>query len=223
MARALASAKQFSVTLCSSYDALQENGQMVEFGSVRNIQVRRPANLRVDRQRSDGNQRVLIFDGKQILVHNTTDNVYARVEKTGSVDDALKYLVGTLKIPLPLAKLFRTSIPAELEQMVEEIDYVELDMLTDVATDHLAVRTRDVDFQIWIARGKEPLPRRIVISYKNFKGEPQFRADFSNWNLSADAAKGPFKLTLPKNAEQIPMLVRNRSEAGIPVRKGGAQ
>jgi len=223
MARTLAEAKQFSVTLRSSYDAPQENGQMVEFGAVRNIQVKRPDNLRVDLQRSDGDERILVLDGKQIIIHNVTENVYARAEKIGSVDDAIKYLVSVLKTPLPLARMFLTNFPAALEQLVKEINYVELNTLNDVETDHLAVRTRDVDFQIWIARGKEPLPRRIVISYKNSKGEPQFRADFSNWNLSAKAAKGPFTYTPSKNAEQIPLLVSNRAEAGIPALEGGVK
>jgi hypothetical protein len=223
MARTLAEAKQFSVTLRSSYDAPQENGQMIEFGAVRQIQVKRPDNLRVDLEQSNGDQRILVFDGKQILVYSVTENVYAKAEKVGSVDDAVKYLVSVLKIPLPLARMFQTNFPAELEQLVEEIDYVELNMLTDVPTDHLAVRTRDVDFQIWIAQGKEPLPRRIVIIYKNYKGEPQFRADFSNWNLSAKGVKGPFTFTPPKNAEQISFIVRNRAEAGIPAQEGGAK
>lgn len=223
MARTLAEAKQFSVTLRSSYDAPQENGQMIEFGALREIQVKRPDNLRVDLEQSDGDQRILVFDGKQILVHNVTENVFAEAEKVGSVDDAIKYLVGVLKTPLPLARMFLTSFSAKLEQLVEEIDYVELNMLTDVPTDHLTVRTRDVNFQIWIAQGKEPLPRRIVITYKNSKGEPQFRADFSNWNLSAKGVEGPFTFTPPKNAEQIPFIVRNRAEAGISAPEGGTK
>ena len=223
MARTLAGAEQFSVTLHSTYDAPQENGQMVEFGVRRNIQVKRPDRLRVDKQRSDGDRLTLVFDGKQMIVHNVTENVYATAEKAGSVDDTVKYLVGKLKIPLPLARMFRTTLPAEMEQLVEEIDYVELNMLTDVPTDHLAVRTRDVDFQIWIARDKEPLPRRIVITYKNFKGDPQFRADFSNWDLSAKGVKGPFTYSVPKDAEQVPMLVRSRQQVGIPTQEGGAK
>lgn len=221
MARTLAEAKQFSVTLRSSYDALQENGQRIEFGAVREIQVKRPDNLRVDLEQSDGDQRILVFGGKQILIYNVTENVYAETEKVGSVDDAINYIVGVLKTPLPLARMFQTNLSAKLEQLVEEIDYVELNKLTDIPTDHLAVRTRDVDFQIWIAQGKEPLPRRIVITYKNSKGEPQFRADFSNWNISAKGVKRPFTFIPPKNAEQIPFIVSIRSEAGIHAKEGG--
>ena len=196
---------------------------MVEFGALREIQVKRPDKLRVDLEESDGDQRILVFDGRQVIVHNVTENVYARAEKVGTVDDAVKYLVGVLKTPLPLARMFRTSLPAELDKLVEEIDYVEQNMLTDVVTDHLAVRTRDVDFQIWISQGEKPLPRRIVITYKNFKGDPQFRADFADWNLSAKGVKGPFTYSPSKNAEQVPMLVRNRPEAGTPTWEGGAK
>lgn len=223
MTRVLAEAEQFSVTLHSSYDAPQENGQMVEFGAMRQIQVKRPAWMRVDVEESDGDQRIMVFDGKQIIVHNVNENVYAKAAKAGTVDDAVKHLVGVLKIPLPLARIFLTTITADLEQLVEEIDYVELNTLTDVPTDHLAIRTRDVDFQVWIARGKEPLPRRMVITYKNFRGDPQFRCEFSEWNLSAKGVKGPFTFTPPKNAEQVPMLVRNRQGVGIPAQEGGVK
>jgi len=223
MARTITGAKQFSVTISSSFDAPQANGQMVEFGAVSKIQIERPDKLRVDLQRSDGDQRILVFDGQLIIAHDVSENVYARVEKPGSIDDAIKHLVSDLKVPLPLARMFRTNFPAELETLVEEVEYVEQNILTDVPTDHLAVRSRDVDFQIWIARGKEPLPRRIVITYKNARGEPQYRADFSDWNLSTKAPKGAFVFTPPSDAEQVPLLVRNPVEAGIPSREGGTQ
>ena len=223
MAKTLAGADQFSVTLRSSYDAPQAGGQMVEYGAIRNIQVKRPDKMRIEKLRSDGDERILVFDGKEIIVHNVTDNIYARAEKVGTVDDAIKHLVSILKIPVPLARMFRTTLPAELEKLVAGIDYVELNTLTDVPTDHLAVRTKDVDFQIWIARGKEPLPRRIVMTYKNFRGDPQFRADFTNWNLSTKGVIGPFTYTPSKNTEQVPLLVRDRQGVNIPDQEGGAK
>ena len=223
MARTIAGAKQFSVTIHSSYDAPQENGQMVEFGAVRTLQVNRPNLLRVDAHRSDGDRRLLLFDDKQIVVQNVTDNVYAKVEHTGNIDEKIKYLVGDLQIPLPLARMFRTTFPAEIARLVEAIDYVERDMLTDVPTDHLAARSHDVDVQVWVAEGKEPLPRRIVITYKHAQGQPQFRADFSDWNLSAEAVKGPFIFTPPKDSEQIPILTAVGKKANGPAPIGGVK
>jgi hypothetical protein len=223
MAKTIAGAEQFSVTLTSSYDAPQAGGQMIEYGAIRNIQVKRPDKMRIEKLRSDGDERILVFDGKEIIVHNVTENIYAKAEKTGTVDDAVKHLVSVLKTPVPLARMFRTTLPAELEQLVNGIDYVELNKLTGEPTDHLAVRTKDVDFQIWITQGEKPLPRRIVLTYKNFRGDPQFRADFSNWNLGARNVIGPFAYSPPKDAEQVPMLVRKQPKAPIPVKEGGAK
>lgn len=223
MANTIADAKHFSVTVSSSYDAPQANGQLVEFGVVRTIQLNRPNYMRVDLQRSDGDKRILVFDGKHIVYHNVEENVYTKTENPGDIDEVLKHLVGTLKIPLPLARMFRTNFRKELERIAMEINYVEKNVLTDEPTDHLAIRSNDVDFQIWITQGSNPLPRRLVITYKNFEGAPQYRANFSDWDLSVNAAKGPFTFSPPKNAEEVPLLVRDLAELSSSSPKGGAQ
>ena len=52
--------------------------------------------------------------------------------------------------------------------------------------DHIAARTATVDFQVWVAEGERPLPRRVVITYLEEEGQPQFRAQFSDWNLTPE-------------------------------------
>lgn len=86
-----------------------------------------------------------------------------------------------------MALMFLSTLPSELDNLGVFADYMEKTTITDVPCDHLAVWTAGgVDFQVWIAQGSEPLPRRIVITYKDEHGQPQFWADFSNWNLSPD-------------------------------------
>jgi hypothetical protein len=223
MAKTIAAAEQFGVTIRSSYDAPQDNGEMVEFGALRTLQVKRPNLLRVDVHRSDGDRRLVLFDDERIIVHNVTDNVYAKVEHASNIDEKIKYLVRDLQIPLPLARMFRTSFPGEIVKLVEAIDYVERDMLADVPTGHLAIRTRDVDVQIWITEGESPLPRRIVITYKHVQGRPQFRANFYGWDLSGKAGSGPFNFTVPEDCEQIPILTAVSMKANIPVPTGGVK
>ncbi len=54
MAEFIAKAPVFSMTLRSSYDAIQEDGQSIEFGEKRHILLQRPDRLRVETERSDG-------------------------------------------------------------------------------------------------------------------------------------------------------------------------
>jgi hypothetical protein len=220
MADFIAKAPVLSVTIRSGYDAIQSDGQRIEFGEKRQVLLRRPAGLRVDAERSDGERGLVLFDGKDITAFKADDNVYARMEKAGTVDDAIVYLVRDLQMTLPLARMFLTSFPKELKKQVTSIDYVEENFLFDVPTDHLAVRSTDADMQIWIAQGEQPLPRRIILTYKNAPGEPQFRADLLDWNLSPKVAADSFAFNPTAGAEQIPFLAPVRQKGSLPMQKG---
>jgi len=222
MANYLAKAPALGVTVVSSYDAIQADGEFIEFGDRRRIELQRPDRLRVEVERSDGDKGGLVFDGKALTAYKPADNVYAVAEKPGTVDTALIYVVKDLQIPLPLARMFTTTFPQQMEKLVTSIAYVETNRLFDVPTDHLAVRSEEVDFQIWVAQGDAPLPRRVIITYKNADGEPQFRAFFSDWSLAAVDA-GRFAFTPPASAEKVPFVVQKSGRRPAPAKKEGAK
>jgi hypothetical protein len=222
MAEFIAKAPTFSVTLNSNYDSIQEDGQYIEFGEKRNILLQRPDRMRVETQRSDGERGLLLFNGKEITAFKANDNVYARVEKPGSVDDALVYLVRDLQLVLPLARMLHTGFAQQMEKKkLTAIRYVEENTLFDVVTDHLAIRLEGVDMQLWVAQGDEPLPRRVVLTYNNAPGQPQFRGDFFDWSLTPKVTAGSFAFTPPADAEQIPVITRVHNKGSLPALKGG--
>jgi hypothetical protein len=122
-----------------------------------------------------------------------------------------------------MARMFHTGFPQEMEKLLTSSSYVEEDALFDVPTDHLAARSAEVDLQVWVAQGEQPLPRRVILTYKNAPGQPQFRADFTEWNLSPKVAADSFTFTPPAGAEQIPFLAPVRQKGSLPMQKGGAQ
>ena len=221
MAEFIAKAPVFSMTLRSSYDAIQEDGQYIEFGEKRHILLQRPDRLRVESERSDGERGLVLFDGKKITGFKADDNVFAQVEKPGTVDDTLVYLVRDLQFTLPLARMLHSGFAQQLDKKITAISFVEEDFLFDVVTDHLAIRSEDVDMQLWVAQGDEPLPRRIVLTYKNAPGQPQFRGDFTEWSIAPKIAADSFTFTPPADAEQVPVIARVREKGSIPAQKGG--
>ena len=211
MSNYLAQAQHFSVTIHEGYDAVQESGQKVEFGEIRKLTVSRPDGLRIEAERSDGEKNLVFFNGKELTVYTPDKNVYATVSKVGTLDEVIHYAVEDLKIRVPLAMLLLSTLPSEVDTLVVSADYVEKTTITDVPCDHVAARTaKGVDFQVWVAEGEEPLPRRIVITYKDEAGQPQFRADLSDWNLSPEVSDALFTFTPPDGAEHIQFL----TEAG---------
>ena len=157
-----------------------------------------------------------------MTIYTANHNIYATTSRLGTLNRAIKYALDDLKIRMPLAMMFLSTLPSELENLGVSADYVEKTTITDVPCDHLAVRTAGgVDFQVWIAQDSEPLPRRIVITYKGEHGQPQFSADLSNWNLAPNLSDALFAFTPPNGAERIQFLAEVRSTAATATPKKG--
>jgi hypothetical protein len=225
MSEYLAHTESYRVTMRDGYDVIQESGHKIEFGEFRIVTVSRSDRLRIEVERSDGQKDLVSFDGEDMTIYTTNHDIYATSSRQGTLDQAIKYALDDLKIRMPLALMFLSTLPSELDNLVVSADYVENTTITDVPCDHLAVRTAGgVDFQVWVAQGSEPLPRRIVITYKEEPGQPQFSADFSNWNLAPDVSDALFGLTPPNGAERIRFLAEARSAAATSApKKGGNQ
>jgi hypothetical protein len=208
MAEFMAKAQSFSVDMRSSYDVYEKSGEKIEFNQMRKITMVRPDRLRVEVEESNGDKNLVVYDGKQISVSSPNKNVYAQTPKPGTIDDAVVYFVRDLGMKLPLAVLLVTSAPKELEQRTQKLDYVESTSIFGAPAHHLAGRTDSVDYQIWVADGDKPLPLRVVLTYRKEKGEPQFQAQFSNWNLTPEAPASLFAFTPPPGAQQISFLAQ---------------
>ena len=203
MADFLAKTPRFSVNIKNGYDVLQESGQKIEFGETRKLTVSRPDRLRVDVEQSDGDRNMIVFDGTTLTAFDATHNVYAQAAQSGGIDGGLKYFLKDLHMRLPLAMLLVSNLPDEIERRTESVDYVEKTSLYGIPAHHMAARTETVDYQIWVAEGSQPLPLRVVLTYKNAEGQPQFRAQLSDWNLAPEVTESMFAFTPPPGAEKI--------------------
>ena len=89
--------------------------------------------------------------------------------------------------------------------------------------DHLAFRTKDVDWQIWVAQGARPYPCRYVITSLNVAGSPEYVLDVRGWKTGSEVATDSFKLAIPQDAKKMnPDDVPDLNEIpGIFSREGG--
>ena len=208
MADFMAKTRSFSVDVRDSYDVYEETGQKIEFSETRTITIARPDRLRVERVESNGDRSALLFDGKVITLSSPGQNVYAQTPKPGSIDNAIAYFVSDLGMKLPFSTLLQTTAPQELERRTKTLDYVEKTAIFGAPAHHLAGRGDDIDYQVWVADGDRPLPQRLVLTYRNEKGQPQFRAQFSNWNLAPEAPASLFAFVPAPGMHQIAFLAQ---------------
>jgi hypothetical protein len=130
------------------------------------------------------------------------------------VDQAVDFILNALDIRLPLAELLKSDLEKSLVKRVRSAAYVEPSSIGGVPCDHVAIRTDDVDAQLWISRDKQPLPRRIVITYKHADGRPQFWAQFSEWNFSPQISDSLFAYKPSKDAVKIAFSPKQLVQAG---------
>jgi hypothetical protein len=206
MARFLSGARRVGVVADCSYDVVQDTGQKIEFGERRRLTLRRPDRARIDVTRRDGTRRGVVFDGARLTAFDLDQKVYAVVEKPGTVDAAFEYFVHDLNMRLPLRELFASDLPKQLKEALATARSVGREDVGGAATDHVALRGDDADVQLWIRRSGDPLPQRIVITYRLAAGMPQFAADFSEWALDPDVPDASFTFTPEAGAERIPIL-----------------
>jgi hypothetical protein len=203
MAQYLGSAPAFSVSVVSSYDSVQESGQKIEFGERRKVIVNRPDRLRVETEHSNGGRIAAVFTGREIVLVDAVNKVYATEPQPGTLDQSIVHFVADLGLRLPLAALLMARLPSELEKRVREIDYVEKTNLLGTPSHHVAARGDSVDIQVWVSDGPQPLPLRIVLTYKNAPGQPEFRAQFLDWNMAPVITDTTFKAAIPPDAHKI--------------------
>jgi hypothetical protein len=213
MADYLAKANVFSVNVDANYDITQESGQKIEFGEEYHVLLSRPNDLRIDFEDRDGDKRQVLFDGSTMTMFTPGQAFYGSLTKPGSVDQIISYIVNELQTPIPMSLLLVTSAPQELQKRVTEVALVGDETIGGTPVYHLAARTVDVDFQVWITQGNEPVPRRVVITYKKSRGEPQFSATLSNWNFSPAVTPSTFAFTPPAGARPIGFMVPMNSPA----------
>jgi hypothetical protein len=216
MAQFLSKAQRFSVVVRGSYDAVQQSGEKVEFGENRKVTLSRPENrLRVEGEHSDGTKVLTVFNGKEITLVDSRSNVYATAPQSGSLDDTIVHFVRDLGVRLPLAAMLLSRLPAEFEERVRSVDYIEKTSIYGAPAHHVLARTDTVDFQVWITEGDRPLPQRVALTYREAPGEPQFRAQLSDWNFAPAISDATFSAAVPKGAQKVAFVGQLVRDSGV--------
>ena len=203
----ISAAPAFTLTSDTGHEVLQKNGQLLEFGSQLTLAIRRPGQAVGRFDSRDGDSSTTVLDGSAIWVYGAKQNIYDTTLQPGDIDASLDYLARQFGVPRQLRDFFSKDLTALLGIAVQSGYSVGESMISGVMCDHLALRSDKEDVQVWIARGAEPVPRRIVITYRQIEGQPRFWAQFTEWNFSPELSDTTFTFSPPKGAKRIHFFV----------------
>ncbi|HEY2772468.1 MAG TPA: DUF2092 domain-containing protein [Candidatus Binatia bacterium] len=224
MAQFLSSQPHFSVHVTCGYDSVQDDGRKLEFMEHRTFVVdRSKQRMRVDVEQSDGDRSLALFDGTTITAQDLSRNVYAQAAAKPTLDGSIAYFIQGLRMPFPLALLLVSTLPDQLDRRSRDVEYVEETSILGTPAHHIAARTDGADYQLWIAAGKNPLLLRVVLTYPEADGEPQYRAMLDDWNLAPVLRDSTFAFQPSSGATRIAFAPQVAPAAAKPSKEAKAR
>ena len=198
----LAAQKAISFNYDSNLEIVSTQQQKVGFASSGTLILNRPDKLRATRTGGFANVE-MVFDGKTLTLLGKNASLYAQVAAPGTIDHLVDVLRDKYHRPVPAADLLMSDPYNELMPLVTDVKDLGSGVIHGVECDHLAFRTKEVDWQIWIAQGARPYPCRYVITSKNVTGWPQYTLDVTAWKVGTEVASDDFEPKIPTGARKL--------------------
>ena len=204
MGQTLRGAEQFSFQARTIRVYADANGQPLHIFHTLDVAVHRPNRMLVNVNGDDGSSK-LVFDGKTTVIYSAAHKKYASVPvPEGTIEAMMKETMGRLGVDFPLAdflseapsKAFLTGVTSG-----RVVDTVTIDGSPYL---HLFFsQPPGIELQLWLPKNDQPVPRRLIVTYRDLPGQPNFIAEFSDWNLNAHPSDADFSFQPPPDAEQV--------------------
>jgi len=198
----MTSQKAISFGYDSTLEIVTNDHQKLALASSGTVTLNRPDKLRATRSGGFVDVEIL-FDAKMLTLFGKNTNLYAQVDIPGTIDHLIDELKNKHNKPLPAADLLMTNVNDALMSEVVDVKDLGSGVIGGTECDHLAFRTKEVDWQIWIAQGDRPYPCRYVITSKDITGGPQYSIQLRDWKTGDEVAADDFSFKNPTKAKKI--------------------
>jgi len=198
----IAMQQNVSITFDSDIEIITPDVQKIQFTNSGTVLMSRPDKLRATR--TGGYSDVeLFFDGRTATFVSKDDKVYTRLDTPGSIDQLIGRLRGEFSLTAPGADLLLANVYDDLMEGAIDAKYIGLGVIDGVECEHLAFRTLEVDWQIWIEAGARPIPRKYIITSKTVTAAPQYTLRIKEWRTDAQTNANSFTFTPAPETRQV--------------------
>ena len=198
----------FSMNADVDTEIIMNDGQKLQLSSSATLAVERPGRFNFRRKGMFADAEIN-FDGKVLTLYGRNRNVYFQKEVTGNIDDAIRALESETGLDVPGADLLFADPYGVLSPGNTRGEYIGTAFVDGVECHHLAFRKNQVDWQLWVKVGSEPVPMKQVITTKWMTGAPQYAVRLRNWNPKASFNQDKFTFSVPKDARKIETIEVN--------------
>lgn len=194
--------KVISASFDASIEVVTDELEKVQFNNSGEVLLARPDKFRASRVGGYADVE-LTYDGKTATVLAKGLNSYAQHQLAGTTDDLFERLRSDFGMQIPGADLLVTDVFDVLRADIVHAKYIGPAVIGGMECDHLAFRNDETDWQLWIQKGPQAIPRKLVITTKAVTGAPQYTLVIREWKTDAAPAANAFEFVAPKGAENV--------------------
>jgi hypothetical protein len=197
-------AEQFSFQARTIRVYSETNGEPLHIFHTTKVVVHRPNRLLVDVTGDDGSNK-LVFDGKTAVVYSAAPNKYASAPvPEGTIEAMMKEVMGRLGVDFPLADFLSEAPNKAFLTGVVSGRVVNTVTIDGAPYLHLFFsQPPGIELELWVAKSDRALPRRLIVTYRSLPGEPNFIAEFSDWNFDIHPSDADFTFQPPAGAVRV--------------------
>lgn len=202
----LKSAQSYSFQAYLTFDDVFPPDLKIQYHSAAKVFVDRPNAFQIN---YEGERRNVSFyyDGKDLTLFDRRDNVYGTLPAASNIDSTLNSTLKDFGFLVPLSDFIYSNPAQAFAGKIQKGYYLGMVSLQGKNTHHLAFTEQDIDWQVWIEDGNQPLVRQLVISYKNLPSAPKYSVFFPQWDFNWKAPNTNFFMfNAPENAVKIDFL-----------------
>lgn len=201
----LASLKQFSAQTENTVEIVTTDGQKIQYTSPAKITISRPDKMLAER-RGDIIDQMFYYDGKSLTLYNPGTKHYATVPAPENIDAMLEFARTRLDVFAPGGDLIDTRAYEYLMQDVRQGTYLGMAVVGGERCHHLAYRSLDVDWQLWVREGKQAVPCKYVITSRDVAGAPQFTVSLVKFDAAPKVSAAQFRFVPPAGAKSVEFM-----------------
>jgi hypothetical protein len=198
----LSAAKAFKFKVESMVEVPSPPGQLINYFSSYEVAVERPNKL-VSKKRGDGPAFDLYYDGKKFSGLDEKLGLYAQMDSPATLDELIPLVRERTGLYFPCADVLYSDVYGALTKDLTHAYWVDKSTVDGVVCDHLAFAGPGIEWQIWVGPEKDPLPRRLAVTYLSLERQPRFLVTFSDWNLKSSLSAKQFEFKKPAGAKEI--------------------
>lgn len=201
MSQYLMSLSTFQIDATGSTDMVTSDGQRIQLDGTTTYKVRKPGFA--IHFVSDIKSRDFYYDGRQFTIYAPNLGYYATAAAPATNREALDAIYNRFGIRLPLEDLFRwNDIGNDRIKDFKSATVFGPATIDGVKTTHYAFREADVDWEVWIQDGDQPLPRKLSIVDRTDPARPTFTTRLK-WTVNPTFSDSDFTFTPGSDAKKI--------------------